>query len=163
MTVDPRGVWIVIALAVLATIALMALGTGLFVAVGVALRRKSTPTATQTAAATGAIVGVWRTYEDVDGGTWSCPVVRFQSAAGQAIEFNSPLGYARPPVAGQPVRVRYNPADPRDALIDSHAHRIFDGCFLVFASLGCAFTAVLGLGALAVVALVLWLLAGGAR
>lgn len=76
-----------------------------------------------------------------------CPVVRFTSAAGQEVEFQSAFG-SRPAMhkVGQRVRVLYDPAEPHNAEIDSAVARGLSAAVMlamgaIFLCLGCGFLA----------------------
>jgi len=76
----------------------------------------------------------------------SFPRIRFQTSAGREITFESRLGSAtRDWRVGQPITVRYRPAAPHTAEIDSFF--ALWGLALVFAVLGTVFLG-LGLGLL---------------
>ncbi|MBI3724807.1 DUF3592 domain-containing protein [bacterium] len=71
-----------------------------------------------------------------------CPVVEFTSPAGGVVRFESPFG-TRPASheVGQAIAIRYDPADPRKAFIDSAlatwlVPAIMTGLGLLFIAIG---------------------------
>jgi hypothetical protein len=60
------------------------------------------------------------------GNPYSFPVIEFTTHAGQTIRFEADLGfYPSPPKRGQQVPVVYDPADPRQARLNTPAARWF--------------------------------------
>ena len=82
--------------------------------------------------ATGTVVDlVTRVFNPGSAGVY-CPVVQFTTATGQPIRFESQFGTM--PAShrvGQPIAVRYDPADPQKAEVDSATANWFvPGCTL---------------------------------
>jgi Protein of unknown function (DUF3592) len=107
---------------------------GLLVLIGGAVTavKQSRQFAARTAA-TGKVVGlVKRVFKPGSAGSY-CPVVEFMAANGEAVRFESDFGTM--PAShrvGQSIAVRYDPADPTQAEIDSPASRwLAPGCMIV--------------------------------
>ncbi len=62
-----------------------------------------------------------RVKESADGPDYY-PVVEFKTAEGRVVRFEG-ISTSPAPVAGTPIRVLYNPADPEQARINTYAHR----------------------------------------
>ena len=82
---------------------------------------------TSGAMARGTVVGAERQSGGLRGrGSFTYrPVVRFVTAAGRMVTFTSAVGYRRRPEVGGAVGVRYLPADPEQAAIDSATMWVF--------------------------------------
>jgi len=122
-----------------------------FVAYGLRTLIQARRFAATASHATGTVVDTTTAWVDPDGrdpsdttGAWlRFPVVRYQTASGQTVTFRSRTGTQPSPYkVGQQVPVLYNPADPRDARIDTFVMtRLLPGCLIAFG----AFFFVLGI------------------
>ncbi len=97
----------------------------IFVAQGVITLARVRRFARRAVRTTGIVVDLARRWSDPGGpestGSYLYfPIVRFGTADGQAVEFRSPTGTSwRSRRVGQTVPVMYDPANPRDARIDT--------------------------------------------
>jgi len=101
--------------------------------------------------AQGEVIELLHVESDDDGdGTWK-PRVRFRTAAGETIDFESSTS-SNPPSyeVGEAVRVLHAPGDPRNARIDSFFS--LWGMSIVFGAIGMAFLVVVLVLAIVVVA-----------
>ena len=126
--------FVLIALGVLASAAVMAL--------------KQARRFEHCVAATGTVVDLVKRFFTPGSGGVYCPVVEFTTAEGQAVRFESANGTM--PAShqlGQPIAVRYDPADPQRAEVDSTSARwlvpgIIIGIGAVFLLMGVFFVAI---------------------
>ncbi len=120
----------------------------IFVAQGLVMLTRARRFARRAVRTTGAVVDLARRWSN-PGGPGSTgsylyvPVVRFATADGQAVQFQSSTGTSwRSRRVGQTVPVLYDPANPRDARIDTF---LATGCLPVgFTVFGVLFVALGG-------------------
>jgi len=110
-----------------------------FAAYGIRSLARTRRFAATASRARGVVVDVKTEWFDLGGtastGSWlRFPVVRYQTANGQSVTFKSRTGTMPSPYkVGRQVPVLYNPADPRDARIDTFVMtRLLPGCLVVF-------------------------------
>ncbi len=113
-----------------------------FVAYGIWALIQAHRFAATASRATGTVVDAKTAWVDPGGpgpigntGGWlRFPVVRYQTASGQMVTFRSRTGTQPSPYkVGQQVPVLYNPADPRDARINTFVMtRLLPGFFVAF-------------------------------
>jgi hypothetical protein len=140
--------------------ALLLFGT-LFLLIGVAVLiggAVSAVTQSRKAArgtpATGTVVDLVKEVVSAGSSGVYCPIIEFRTALGQAVRFQSDFGTM--PAShhvGQSIAVKYDPADPQKAQVDSATARWFEpGCMLamglLFVGMGLLFV-VIGILALA--------------
>ncbi len=113
-----------------------------FVAYGLRAWVQARRFAASASRATGTVVDTTTAWVDPSGsgpidntGAWlRFPVVRYQTANGQTVTFRSRTGTQPSPYhVGQQVPVLYNPADPRDARINTFVMTgLLPGCLVAF-------------------------------
>ena len=127
----------------------------LFVLIGIAVlisgavgAVKQSRKASRGVAATGTVVDlVSRVFNPGSAGVY-CPVVDFTTASGQPVRFESQFGtMPASHCVGQSIAVRYDPADPRKAEVDSATANWFvPGCTiamgLMFLLMGSVFVVI---------------------
>jgi hypothetical protein len=90
----------------------------------------------KAAAADGTVAGYAEEREIGGNATMYAPVITFDTADGERVEFTSSLSYAHKPYAtGQSVKVRYDQANPRYAKLASGGARFFMPGILLFLAL----------------------------
>ena len=123
------------------------IGTAVLIG-GVVTAIKQSRNAARGTAATGTVVDlVKRVFNPGSAGVY-CPVVQFTTALGQLIRFESDFGTM--PAShrvGQSIAVRYDPADPQKAEVDSATSRwLVPGCMIgmgiIFLAMGVVFLAI---------------------
>ena len=115
---------------------------------GVVTAIKQTRNAARGTAATGTVVDlVQRVFNPGSAGVY-CSVVQFTTALGQPVRLES--GFGTMPAShriGQSIAVRYDPADPQKAEVDSVTSRwLVPGCMIgmgtMFLAMGVVFLAI---------------------
>ena len=115
---------------------------------GVVTAIKQTRKVARGVTATGTVVDlVQRVFNPGSAGVY-CPVVQFTTALGQPVRFES--GFGTMPAShrvGQSIAVRYDPADPQKAEVDSATSRwLVPGCMIgmgiMFLAMGVVFVAI---------------------
>jgi hypothetical protein len=123
------------------------IGVAVLIAGAVAAVKQSRQSASGMAA-TGTVVDlVKRVFNPGSGGVY-CPVVEFTTATGQVVRFESEFG-TMPAThqVGQSIAVRYEPADPQKADVDSATSRwLVPGCMIgmgvMFLGMGLVFVVI---------------------
>ena len=115
---------------------------------GAAAAVKQSRKAARSVAATGTVVDlVKRVFNPGSAGVY-CPVVDFTTATGQPVRFESQFGTMPASYrVGQSIAVRYDPADPQKAEVDSATANWFvPGCTiamgLLFLTMGLVFVVI---------------------
>src|SRR5205814_10442154 len=121
----------VVVASLLVRVLCLLIGVGVLIAGAVAAVKQSRESRSRVAA-TGKVVDlVKRVFCAGSGGVY-CPVVEFSTATGQFVRFES--GFGTMPAThqiGQSIAVRYQPADPQKAEVDSATSRwLVPGCMI---------------------------------
>jgi hypothetical protein len=125
------------------------LGGLLFVPLGLALLVGAVVTIVKDrAAAARSVVATGRVIQVVHTNRVYCPIVEFTASTGQVVQFQSPFG-TMPAMheAGQAIAVRYDPAQPQMAWVDSDLTTwlipaVLAGVGVLFLFMGAVFLAI---------------------